>query len=253
MKYDEIPAMRRSDLWELRKSPAHYLYAVTHERETTPALTFGIAAHKYILEPEDFWNCYAIAPQADRRTKAGKEAWAAFQADLDGKSAITQDDLQTIIQMDAAICSSETASALLKTGDHEVPIEWKDPETGEPCKCRPDCMTVYNGQDYIVDYKTTTSCEDGAFERACYKYGYKLQAAMYADGAFNSQMIPYKFAFVAQEKTPPYAVRVYFCDDGFMDEGMEIFRDLMGIYHKCRVLDEWPGYDDTELFGDERR
>ena len=253
MKYDEIPAVRRSDLWELRKSPAHYLYAVTHERETTAALAFGTAAHKYILEPDDFWNHYALAPQVDRRTKAGKEAWAAFQADLGGKSAITQDDLQTIIQMDAAICSSETATTLLKTGDHEVPIEWKDPETGEPCKCRPDCMTAYNGQDYIVDYKTTTSCEDGAFERACYKYGYKLQAAMYADGAFNSQMIPYKFAFVAQEKTPPYAVRVYFCDDGFMDEGMEIFRDLMGIYHKCRVLDEWPGYDDTELFGDERR
>jgi len=115
------------------------------------------------------------------------------------------------------------------------------------------CMTVYNGQDYIIDYKTTTSCEDGAFERACYKYGYKLQAAMYADGAFNSQMIPYRFAFVAQEKTPPYAVRVYFCDDGFMGEGAEIFHELMGIYHKCRVLDEWPGYDDAELFGDERR
>ena len=251
--YDSIPAVRRSALWEIRKSPAHYKYAVENPKEPTPALTFGIAAHKYILEPEDFWNHYALAPQVDRRTKAGKEAWAAFQADLDGKSAITQDDLQTIIQMDAAICSNETASALLKTGDHEVPIEWKDPETGEPCKCRPDCMTVYNGQDYIIDYKTTTSCEDGAFERACYKYGYKLQAAMYADGAFNSQMIPYRFAFVAQEKTPPYAVRVYFCDDGFMDEGAEIFHELMGIYHKCRVLDEWPGYDDAELFGDERR
>ncbi len=251
--YDSIPAVRRSALWEIRKSPAHYKYAVENPKEPTPALTFGIAAHKYILEPEDFWNHYAMAPQVDRRTKAGKEAWAAFQAEIDGKSAITQDVLQTIIQMDAAITSHETAAALLKTGDHEIPIEWKDPETGEPCKCRPDCMTVFNGQDYIVDYKTTTSCEDGAFERACYKYGYKLQAAMYADGAFNSQMVPYKFAFVAQEKTPPYAVRVYFCDDGFMDEGMEIFRDLMGIYHKCRVLDEWPGYDDTELFGDERR
>ena len=155
--------------------------------------------------------------------------------------------------MNKAIETHPTASALLKTGDHEIPIEWKDPETGEPCKCRPDCITTYNGQDYIVDYKTTTSCEDGAFERACYKYGYKLQAAMYTEGVFNAQMIPYRFAFVAQEKTPPYAVRVYFCDGGFIEEGMEMYRELMDIYHRCRVFDEWPGYEDEELFGDERR
>jgi len=251
--YDSIPAVRRSALWEIRKSPAHYKYAVENPKEPTPALTFGIAAHKYILEPEDFWNCYVIAPDVDRRTKAGKAEWAEFVDGLRDKQPISWKDFEEILDMDAAIMQHPLAEKLLKSGEHEVPIEWKDPETGEPCKCRPDCMTVYNGQDYIVDYKTTTSCEDGAFERACYKYGYKLQAAMYADGAFNSQMIPYRFAFVAQEKTPPYAVRVYFCDDGFMDEGAEIFHELMGIYHKCRVLDEWPGYDDAELFGDERR
>ena len=32
-QYDNIPAVRRSDLWELRKSPAHYLYKVTHPEE----------------------------------------------------------------------------------------------------------------------------------------------------------------------------------------------------------------------------
>ena len=253
MKYDEIPAVRRSDLWEIRKSPAHYKYAVKNPKEPTPALLFGTAAHKYILETNDFWNQYALAPQVDKRTKAGKEAWAAFLEESAGKSVIAQTDLETVISMDAAICAHKTAVALLKTGEHEIPIEWTDPETGEPCKCRPDCITRYMGQDYIVDYKTTTSCEDGAFERACYKYGYKLQAAMYAEGAFNSRLIPYRFAFVAQEKTPPYAVRVYFCDDGFIEEGMETFMDLMSIYHKCRVSGEWPGYEDEELFGDERR
>lgn len=247
MKYDEIPAVRRSDLWELRKSPAHYLYAVTHERETTAALAFGTAAHKYILEPDDFWNCYAIAPKVDRRTKAGKEEYAAFLEQSAGKTVITQEDLETIKQMDEAIMRNESAIRLLKTGQHEIPIEWTDPDTGEKCKCRPDCITG----DYIVDYKTTMSCEGNAFEHSCRKYGYKLQAAMYTEGVFNATLESKKFAFVAQEKNPPYAVRVYFCDPGFVEEGMEMFHELIGLYHRCKETGKWPGYEDKELVGDE--
>ena len=252
MKYDDIPAVRRSDLWELRKSPAHYIYRVTHEQEPTPALLFGTAAHKWILEPDTFWNDYVIAPKVDRRTKAGKEEWAAFLEESAGKTAITEDDLQVIKDMDAAIMANPTAAALLKTGAHEVPITWKEEWTGELCKCRPDVITTYHGLNYIVDYKTTGSCEDGAFERACRKYGYKLQAAMYIDGAFLDSLEPYRFAFVAQEKTPPYAVRCYFCDDGFLDEGMDLFRELIELYHKCKQANSWPGYEDEELYGDER-
>lgn len=251
MNYDQIPAVRRSDLWELRKSPAHYLYAVTHEEEPTTALVFGTAAHKYILETDDFWDDYVLAPEVDRRTKDGKAAWNQFLADLGDKSSISVSDYTVIQDMNDAILKNPTATSLLKTGEHEVPIQWTDSETGELCKCRPDCLTEYKGEKYIVDYKTTTSCENGAFERSCRAYGYKLQAAMYTEGVFNNGFEPYRFAFVAQEKKPPYAVRVYFCDQGFIDEGMEIFRNLIRTYHHCKEAGEWPGYEDKELYGDE--
>lgn len=247
--YDSIPAVRRSDLWELRKSPAHYLYKVTHEEEQTPALLFGIAAHKYILEPDSFWNEYIELPKIDRRTKAGKEA---YQAIMDsGKTPISTEDLEIIREMDAAIEAHPTASKLLKGGAHEVPFEWTDHDTGEPCKCRPDVLTTWNDRSMIVDYKTTTSCEDGAFERACKAYGYKLQAGMYTEGIFQATLVDRGFAFVAQEKKPPYAVRVYFCDSGFVEEGRDMFHDLIAIYHRCKSFGEWPGYEDKELIGDE--
>jgi len=251
--YDNIPAVRRSALWEIRKCPAAYLYTVTHESEQTPALAFGSAAHKYILEPEDFWNEYILEPKVDRRTKDGKAVWFQFQKERDEseKQSVSIADYEIITEMNAEVEANPTAKALLKTGRHEVPIQWIDGETGEPCKCRPDCLTEYQGEKYIVDYKTTTSCEDGAFERSCRMYGYKLQAAMYTEGVFNQELETYRFAFVAQEKKAPYAVRVYFCDQGFVDEGKEIFRDLMSIYHRCRETGEWPGYEDKELYGDE--
>lgn len=250
--YANIPAVRRSDLWELRKSPAHYLYVVTHEKAPTPALLFGTAAHKYILETDKFWDEYMLAPEVDKRTKDGKATWNQFLRELNetGKQLITPSDYTTIEDMDAAITAHETAAVLLKTGQHEVPVEWVDPITGELCKCRPDCLTTFCGRPYIVDYKTTTSCEAGVFERACKNYGYKLQAAMYTEGLFQKTLTRYGFAFVAQEKDPPYAVRVYFCDDGFIDDGMETFRQLIEIYHDCKILNNWPGYPDSELIGE---
>lgn len=249
--YDQIPAVRRSDLWELRKSPAHYIYKVTHPQEPTPALRFGTAAHKHILEPDSFWEEYAEAPTVDRRTKAGKEAWAAFLEELDGKEPISKEDLAVIREMRDAILANPTAAALLTTGRHEVPIEWVDPATGELCKCRPDCLTEWDGKKYIVDYKTTTSCEGMAFERSCRVYGYKLQAGMYSEGVFAQTLEDHAFAFVAQEKTPPYAVRVYFCDPGFVEEGQDLFHELVWIYHKCKEAGEWPGYEDKEVYGDD--
>ena len=250
MNYDNIPAVRRSELWEIRKSPAHYLYNATHPEEPTAALLFGTAAHKYIREPEDFWNEYMIAPNVDRRTKAGKEAYAAFLEELGDKTAIAEKDFKIIEEMDEAIRANATASALLKSGRHEVPIEWLDDTTGEPCKCRPDVLTEYDGEKYIVDYKTTTSCMNGHFERACKQYGYQLQAGMYTEGVFAQEFDDYRFAFVAQEKTAPYAVRVYFCEPDFVMEGMDLFHDLLEIYHKCKEAGEWPGYENEVLYGE---
>lgn len=74
---------------------------------------------------------------------------------------------------------------------------------------------------------------------------------MYTDGVFNQTFEEYGFAFVAQEKKPPYAVRVYFCDPGFIEEGLELFKSLIGTYHECRQSGEWPGYEDKEIYGDE--
>ena len=247
-QYNELPAVRRSELWELRKSPAHYLYKVTNPEEPTQALLFGTAAHKYILEPDTFWDEYIFVPKIDRRTKTGKEEYAKIIES--GKTPISAEDFEVITKMDAQIKAHPLASALLKTGEHEVPIEWTDENTGELCKCRPDVITTYDGEDWIVDYKTTTSCISGAFEKACRLYGYKLQAGMYSEGVFCDSFKECRFAFVAQEKTPPYAVRVYKCDVGFVLEGQDLFHELIGIYHNCKETGEWPGYEDEVLYGE---
>ena len=244
-EYRAAEGISRSELFTIDKTPLHFKYQQENPKEDTKSLKFGRAAHKYILEKDDFFNEFTIEPIIDRRTKAGKEKYQEFLADLRDKESISADDFQIIQDMYASIQSNPVAVTLL-TGEHEKNFFWTDDMTGEKCKCRLDCLSEYEGKKYIVDYKTTDSCEDGHFERACRKYGYKFQAGMYTEGVFQNTFEQYGFVFVAQEKSAPYAVRVYFCTPEFVAQGYDKFRELIGIYHHCKETGNWYGYEGPE-------
>lgn len=241
-EYRAYPAISRSELWKMNESPEKFLYAKANPEPPTPALLFGIAAHKMILEPDSFWNDFVLAPDIDRRTKAGKEEYAAFLAQAQGKQIINADQLETITGMSDAI-KSNTVTRMLLRGVHEIPAFWTDEETGEPCKCRFDCISTIDGQTVIVDYKTTSDASTDAFTRSAVKYGYDLQAAMYSAGyaATNNGETPL-FVFIAQEKEPPYSINVLVADEAFTAHGVEVYRHLLGMYHHCRETGNWWGY-----------
>lgn len=244
MSYQEAEGIRRSDLWVINRSPAHFMYHIEHRNSTSKALQFGAAAHKLILEPDTFDEDVFIYPEVNRRTKEGKAIWDTFQNKIveNGLVAITLDEYAVIGAMADAVEGNRLAKRLL-SGEHEKEFYWIDNMTGELCKCKVDCLTVYNGKPYIVDYKTTDSCEDGHFERSIRKYGYQFQAGMYCEGVFQNTLEEHGFAFVAQEKTEPYAVRVYICDPEFIKCGYDKYRELIGIYHNCKVTGNWYGYE----------
>lgn len=242
-EYRKHEGISRSELFTLlNKTPMHLKYAQEHPTEPTNAMIFGSAAHKYILEKDDFFDDYAIAPICDRRTKEGKEIYNAFLDESEGKIVLKAEDFDTIKEMAAAIDANPDAREFL-TGECEQSFFWRDSETGEMCKCRPDCLAVVGGKKFIVDYKTTDSCQDGHFERSCRNYGYQMQSGMYREGLFENTFEDYGFAFVAQEKTAPFAVRVYICSEGFIEEGYTQFREALGIYHICKESGNFYGYE----------
>ena len=246
-EYREHVGISRSQLWPLlSQTPLHFKYNNDHpEEKDSPALLFGRAAHKYILEKELFNLDFVVAPECDRRTKAGKETYELFVAESAGKEVITAQDYETIKAMSDAI-DEDAYARLFLTGICEEPYFWTDKETGEPLKVRPDCICEYEGRKYIVDYKTTDSCADGAFEHSVRRYGYKFQTGMYREGVFQNTFEDYGFAFVAQEKKAPYACRVYICNEDFMIEGYEQFRKAISLFHWCKVNDCWYGYEGAE-------
>lgn len=243
-EYRKTEGISRSQLSVLlNQTPLHFHYLETQGgKEDNASFAFGRASHKYILEKDDFFNEFAVAPNCDRRTKVGKQIYQDFVEKNSDKEIITQDDFETIQAMSEQIDQTPLARQLL-TGQVEQSFWWTDEETGEKCKVRPDCITEYDGRKYLVDYKTTDSCQDGHFERSVRKYGYKFQSAMYREGYFNNTFEDVGFIFVAQEKKAPYAARVYFCTDGFIDEGYEQFRKALNLYHYCKSNNSWFGYE----------
>lgn len=250
-EYSALPGIRRSDLAYMAKTPLHFRYHMEHPEEPTPALTFGSAAHAFVLENEKFSEEYAFMPNIDRRTKEGKEAYKKFVEVNGDKTLLPWDTQDVLIDMSQALHANEAIHNIL-TSPHrtEVPFYWQDGKTGEICKVKADIVTEIDGYPYVIDYKTTTSCDDREFYRSCRKYGYDLQAGMYIEGVSICTVSDYKFAFIAQEKTAPYACRLCVCDDEFVAQGIRKFHELLDRYHACKIADKWEGYTEMTLYGE---
>lgn len=245
MEYNQAEGIRRSDLWKMEDSPEKFRWFLDHPVEQTPAMAFGSACHKYILEKDSFGDEYAVAPQVDKRTKAGKEEWEQFCAENAGKTIIGWDDLTTMTEMHEALTYCPLASKLLfGKGETETPYFWTDPDTGEKCKVKLDRLVKYNRRWYVVDYKTAQCAETNRFNSEIFKLGYFMQAAMYTEGVMRAKKMKKRpgFLFVVQEKKAPYSVNVIEVSEEVIGAGDAKFHTLMDKYHACKVSDTYPGY-----------
>ena len=240
-EYRQMEGISRSELWKLRESPEKAKWAWEHPEEPTPALLFGQAAHKMMLEPADWQEDFVVAPATDRRTKEGKAAWLEFSEAVGDRAVISGEDFTKVLQMVEQAGKNPFVLKLLE-GQRELPITWTDELTGEPCKARLDCVSKVGDKTVIVDYKTPADASTDAFMRTAVKYGYDLLAAMYSEGYKAATGEDALFVFIAQEKTEPYAVNILQADEVFVRRGHDIFRELIGIYHDCKKTDNWYGY-----------
>lgn len=243
--YHAAPGVSKSMLDVVARSPAHY-YArfLAPERlphEPTPAMRLGTAVHAAVLEPERFAAAYFAAPEGiDRRTNAGKAAWAQAIADNVGREMLTAEDYAVCMEISSAIRKHRIAGGLLRSGMAERSFFAKDTETGLIRKARPDWIT---DGGIAVDVKTTDDASPAAFGRSAANFRYDVQAAWYLDAVGMAVgESPSQFVFIACEKAPPYAIGVYFIEAQHIETGREkARRDLLRIA-ECQAAKAWPDY-----------
>ena len=209
--YREAPGVNISSLKEMRKSPAHYLAALTEPKFETAALQFGTLTHSLLLLDE---RNYIVKPQdIDLRTKAGKE----WKESCGAKIVIDEAQAAALDAMNDNFRSHPQYEIVFAAADKELSAFKKCPHTGILCKGRMDI--VAQGSDnltLIADIKTTDDASPGAFAKTIASFAYHQQAAFYLDllGATS-------FWFIAIEKKPPFAVAIYELDSKAIQAGRQ--------------------------------
>ena len=243
-EYHSKSGMSKTKLWRIiEKNPQWFKHCLDNPPESdSPALLFGAALHKAVLEPDGFDNEYIVRQKVDGRTIAGKEYIARFEAERGDREIIMQEDKAIIDEMVAAVRTHKYADFLTR-GIVEQSIYWTDELTGVECQARPDCFKIVGERGAIVDVKTCVSADTDSMIRAAVNFGYDMQAAMFKIGCEKEYGIPCDFIFVAIEKTPPYMINILRADELMLKYGEDRFRTALGIYKECSESGNWYGYN----------
>lgn len=226
------------------RSPLHYQSWLTEPDEDTPALAFGRAFHCALLEPERFRQSFAVEPDfGDCRKTDNKASRDAWRRDHAAHELITADTDGAIGNMVKAVRSHELASLILRDGEPELTLTWKDAASGLLCKVRPD---YYVGKRRMcVDFKSTLDASEEAFAKDVAKYRYHVQDALYRFGCDATGQTVDHFLFVAVEKAPPFAVNVHTLDADGVGRGYSRARSNIQTLAECMKTGKFPGYEPT--------
>lgn len=241
--YHRLKAVSPSQIKVLGRSPLHYfdqfLAEDREKREPTPAMMLGTALHTAVLEPELWDSTIAVPPHSfDRRTKAGKELAAAFEAESAGKLVLSVEDADQVRRMADAVREHPAARFLLELpGRREASYTWVDPETGLQCKTRPD----WHSEDgrLVVDVKTTKDASRSEFARSIAGFDYHVQAA-WNRAALGAE----QFLTIAVENVRPFAVAVYPASPAMIAAGDRRIAAALQLLAQCHAEGRWPGYGD---------
>lgn len=225
----------------MRSSPKHA--HARSKKPQTPSMVLGSALHAGVLEPEA--HAVAIAPDVDRRTKEGKEAYARFQHMALGRIVLTHDAGETYRGMLDSIAESSTAQGLLNACDQrELSGFTVDPKYDVLVKARFDALS--NADNVIVDVKTTSGLATRReFERSVGNYGYGFQAALYVRVAEQLGMRDPAFVFLVVETEYPHGVGLFHLGREWIDMYSPAVDQAMGLWAQCSRAEEWVSYPDV--------
>jgi exodeoxyribonuclease VIII len=236
-EYRAFPALNQSAAKKfLEGSPAHYQAYINSPHEETKAMRFGTFVHSAILEPHTLNDLYATAPEVDRRTKEGKETWAAFQTANVGKTILDYEESAL-----GHLVASSARFALKRLGVEfdATEVMYHVDYNGVPLKAAIDGVAG----DYLWDIKTTDDASPAGMLKSIRNYRYNLQAYWYRlvyELATGRRPLGFRFLFV--EKEPPFATAVCEIGPDLMSYAISDFEKAVSLYKSCTESGVWPSY-----------
>ena len=257
-EYHALDYVSKSHLDKINLSPFHYWdHYINPDRvvpEPTKQMLLGSAMHTMVLEPDLFEKQYLVesANAPKRPTAVQRNAkkpsnqtldaiayWEEFDKKANGKTLISIEDYQRLTIMRTRVLGHPAASTILKmSGVTEQSYVWKDSQTGEICKSRPDFHT--DDGTLIVDLKTTSDARELGFQKSVHNFRYHVQAGFYLRSIEEAE----QFVFIAVESKPPYLVAVYNASTDMINAGNRVADKNLATLAQCRKSGKWVGYSE---------
>lgn len=229
-----------SSLKHMRHSAAKARYRMDAPHKPSPAQAVGTAIHMAILEPDRFFSTYAIKPEADARTKAGKELLAEAQAG--GKELLAKSDFEGALTLAARTREHDFYRRFVENGVYESSWFATHDRLGARMKGRLDVWLPE--KNVIVDIKTCDSADERVFMRDAVKYCYHAQAAWYMDLVAAVTGSPVDgFVILALEKSEDRDIRAFWLDPELIERGRSDYTVWLHRWLLCEQTGSWPGYE----------
>lgn len=240
LEYHSRGEISKSDLDLIALSPLHYKQKwQNRDDKKTQAMILGDATHRLILEPDEFNKEFIVTPNVDRRTKAGKEAYAEFEKNSADKTILTHEVYADAKAMSEMVLGMKQTGAFLRDGKAEQ--SYFSELEGVKVKCRPDFYNEKLG--LIIDLKTIG--KDAIvknFESTLANFNYHMQVAFYSDILRSLGKAVNEFLFIVVESKRPHYVGFYRLDEFSINEGRQRYIKLLEKYKWCVENDNWHGY-----------
>lgn len=256
-EYHRCPALSRSGVTQLLRSPLHFHATRQHDpripaRTPSPEMEYGSLVHAMALQPLVARQEYHRGPQCDSRAaKAWKTALAGIPV---GQQLVMREDYRRALRQTRVLRrNTHLAQHLARPQSWpEVSCFWRDHVTGMWLMCRPDSMAVVGlpGDEgiEILDLKTCKDASPEGFASSCANFRYDLQAAMYSAGvevATGVRVV--SFLIIASESSWPHATEAYQLEPDWVDAAADDARLGINNYAACASANVWPGYSDGSV------
>lgn len=236
-EYFALPGANIHLLMHARRSAMHLRLAMDTESEPTVNMQKGTALHSAVLLGK---RIHVAAPDIDRRTKAGKEAMGAFEAEHAGKIVIKPEDAADVDAMIASMQEAPEWKLLAQDGAGEVVLTWDHPVHCFPCKAKVDWLP--ESHSILLDLKSCQDASPHGFRKALENYGYAAQAAHYLNGATANGIDAETMIFACVESAPPYATAFYYADGETMARASDQVASWCDMYANALKTNQWAGY-----------
>lgn len=239
-KYHENEAVGSTSVKQMAISRKHFYIAWKGwDKKESKAFDEGQAVHSVLLEN----NAELFVPKpegVDRRSKEGKKILDDLE--LNGKIILDKKIYDSLFERQKVFMNCVEARKVFDGAQIEMSHYTRDANTKLFLKARPDMI---NGS-VIGDLKTTGNMQ--FFEKDIFRYGYHIQAGFYSlvCEKLREQRIQ-EFKFIAQEKTPPYGVKVFSFGKTELDLCRSKALDLLNRVSSAIQENKFPIYDDIVI------